>query len=249
MLMSSATLDRASGVPLYRQIKQILIDEMRAGAGTDGLAMTEEALITRFHVSRAPVRQALKELVDEGYVYRERAKGTFPVQGLNVQRPATLQLGGLMGYLREQGLSPEASVHGVGRVAPPVEVRDRLGLSPEEKVLTFTRVITVKDEKLVSSRLYLCSPPDFEPTSRELEDAGSAFELLERTYGIDLTRSEHHVWASGAKGDDASALGLSEGEPILVVETVFLSREGRPGGWRRAIHRADEFKYVFASNR
>lgn len=39
--------------------------------------MTEEALITCFHVSRAPVRQALKELGDEGYVYRERAKGTF----------------------------------------------------------------------------------------------------------------------------------------------------------------------------
>ena len=249
MLMTSATLDRGSGVPLYRQIKQILIDEMRAGAGTDGLAMTEEALITRFHVSRAPVRQALKELVDEGYVYRERAKGTFPVQGLNVQRPATLQLGGLMGYLREQGLSPEAAVHGVSREVPPAEVRKSLGLNSSEKVLTFTRVITVKKEKLVSSRVYLCSPPEFEPSSRELEEAGSAFELLQQRYGIDLTRSEHHVWASGAKGDDAAALELGEGEPILVVETLLLTRDGRPGGWRRAIHRADDFKYVFASNR
>ncbi|MET3721716.1 MULTISPECIES: GntR family transcriptional regulator [unclassified Arthrobacter] len=100
--------------------------------------MTEEVLITRFHVSRAPVRQALKELVDEGYVYRERAKGTFPVQGLNVQRPATLQLGGLMGYLREQGLSPEATVHGVTRAVPPADVRKQLGLGASEKVLTFT---------------------------------------------------------------------------------------------------------------
>ena len=249
MLMTSATLDRTSGVPLYRQIKQILIDEMRAGAGADGLAMTEEALITRFHVSRAPVRQALKELVDEGYVYRERAKGTFPVQGLNVQRPATLQLGGLMGYLREQGLSPEAKVYGVSRFVPPAEVRKGLGLTASDKVLTFTRVITVKEEKLVSSQVYLCSPPEFEPTSRELEEAGSAFELLQQRHGIDLTRSEHHVWASAAKGDDAAALDLAEGEPILVVETLLLTRDGRPGGWRRAIHRADDFKYVFASNR
>jgi GntR family transcriptional regulator len=247
--MNSATLDRASGVPLYRQIKQILIDEMRAGAGADGLAMTEEALLTRFHVSRAPVRQALKELVAEGYVYRERAKGTFPVQGLNVQRPATLQLGGLMGYLREQGLSPEATVHGVSRVVPTAEVRKNLGLSASEKAFTFTRVITVKDEKLVSSQVFLCSPPEFDPTSQELTDAGSAFELLKRAYGIDFTRSEHHVWASGAKGDDALALEVSEGEPILVVETLLLTRDGRPGGWRRAIHRADDFKYVFTSNR
>ncbi|WP_205760009.1 GntR family transcriptional regulator [Arthrobacter sp. PAMC25564] len=98
--MTSATLDRTSGVPLYRQIKQILVGEMRAGAGTDGLAMTEEALLKRFHVSSAPVRQALKELVDEGYVYREQAKGTFPVQGLNVQRPATLKRVGVRGERR-----------------------------------------------------------------------------------------------------------------------------------------------------
>ncbi|WP_205760010.1 UTRA domain-containing protein [Arthrobacter sp. PAMC25564] len=57
------------------------------------------------------------------------------------------------------------------------------------------------------------------------------------------------MWASGAKGDDASALDLSEGEPILMVETLLLTRDGSPGGWRRAIHRADDFKYVFASSR
>ncbi|MDR6415267.1 hypothetical protein [Pseudarthrobacter sulfonivorans] len=34
-------------------------------------------------------------------------------------------------------------------------------MNASEKVLTFTRVITVKEEKLFSARLYLCSPPSF----------------------------------------------------------------------------------------
>ncbi|WP_354254491.1 hypothetical protein [Arthrobacter sp. UYEF21] len=34
----------------------------------------------------------------------------------------------------------------------------------------------------------------------------------------------------------------------MVVETLLLTRDGRSGGWRRAIHRADDFNYVFASN-
>ncbi|WP_157076758.1 GntR family transcriptional regulator, partial [Halalkalibacter krulwichiae] len=66
------TIDRTSPVPLYKQIKEILIAELRANMdGPLRPISTEEELVLRFHVSRAPVRQALKELADEGYVYRE----------------------------------------------------------------------------------------------------------------------------------------------------------------------------------
>src|SRR4051812_48324182 len=97
-------IDRNSAIPLYKQIKHILIEELREKDGQQGRPFsTEQELTHRFHVSRAPVRQALKELADEGYVYRERAKGTFPVQEVPV-RPPGLELGGLVSYLREQGM-------------------------------------------------------------------------------------------------------------------------------------------------
>ena len=99
------TIDRSSPIPLYKQIKAILIEELQAAESeTSRPFSTEEELVRRFHVSRAPVRQALKELTDEGYVYRERAKGTFPVQELPV-RPPGLELGGLVGFLRDQGMA------------------------------------------------------------------------------------------------------------------------------------------------
>jgi GntR family transcriptional regulator len=71
-----------------------LLSEIQAAVGEIGRPIsTEYELVERFRVSHAPVRQALKELADEGYVYRERAKGTFPVQELPV-RPPGLELGG-----------------------------------------------------------------------------------------------------------------------------------------------------------
>ena len=121
-------LDRTSSVPLYSQIKQALIEELQDTEKVADIVLTEDSLIKRFHVSRAPIRQALKELEDEGYVVRHRAKGTFPVRGVNVSLSPALELGGISRYLTEQGLKPTSRVVTLARVAAPQEVNDILEL-------------------------------------------------------------------------------------------------------------------------
>jgi GntR family transcriptional regulator len=242
-------INRSSTVPLYSQIKQILIDELQnAGRGT-APALTEASLIKRFHVSRAPIRQALKELVDEGYVVRHRAKGTFPVRGVNVRLPPAHELGGLTRYLKEQGLSPTSRVTGVERVEAPKEVKQALGLESTDKLLYLQRIISVKDSPLVWARTYLCTPPDFFPSVEELERAGTVFSLIEQSLGLVFKRGEQHIWAAPASREEARALEIKVGAPILVTVTTMFTSDGRPGGWRRAVHRAEDFKYAFGINR
>src|SRR3954471_125171 len=128
------SIDRSSSVPLYKQIKEILIEELQAADGATGRPFsTEHELVQRFHVSRAPVRQALKELADEGYVYRERAKGTFPVQDLPV-RPPGLELGGLVGFFRDQGIDCTSEILDVGPVIPTENLCAIHGLEPSDSV-------------------------------------------------------------------------------------------------------------------
>jgi GntR family transcriptional regulator len=243
------TIDRNSTVPLYSQIKQILISELQiAGRGT-APALTEASLIKRFHVSRAPIRQALKALVDEGYVVRQRAKGTFPVRGVNVRLPPALELGGLTRYLTEQGLTPTSRVSGLERVEAPKEVREALGLESPEKLLYLQRVISVKGAPLVWTCTYLSTPPDFLPSIEELERTGTVFALIEQALGVVFTRGEQHIWASGASREEAQALEVKVGAPVLVTVTTMFTNDGQPGGWRRAVHRAEDFKYAFGLSR
>lgn len=240
------TVERNSGVPLYRQIKSILVEELRRSEAETPL-MTEEELIRRFRVSRAPVRQALRELVDEGVVYRERAKGTFPVRRQTVERPATVKFGGLVGYLTEQGLEPVSRVSDLDRVSPPPQVAKELRLGEGEKVLTFVRSVLVKARPLSIARIYLNGPDDFMPTAAELEDSGSAIPLLEAQFGIVLPHSEHHVRAELAGAADARLLEVGVGSAIMALETVVFRREGPPTVWRRAIQPAGEFTYTFTT--
>ncbi|WAL64665.1 GntR family transcriptional regulator [Amycolatopsis cynarae] len=247
--MANGELDLSSGVPLYRQIKDILRAEIADGVADPGKPMTEEQLLGRFEVSRAPIRQALKELAVEGYVYRRQGKGTFPVPGARVQRPADVRPGALYQYLSDSGLHPASKVSGIQRVEPPARIRHRLGLEEHERLLHFNRLILVEDEPLIEASVYLRAPEDFSPTAGELEDEGSAFELLSRRFGMTLDREEHEAWATAATAGQAATLGVREGSPLLVIETIFFATGGLPAGWRSAVHRAEEFKYRFVTSR
>lgn len=243
------TIDRSSSVPLYKQIKEILIKEIQAANGETGRPIsTEHELVQRFHVSRAPVRQALKELADEGYVYRERAKGTFPVQELPV-RPPGLELGGLVGFLRDQGLECSSKILSVDRVLSSEKLCAILGLEQNDKLLRTSRLILLKEKPLVWTQTYLHVSEEFQPSIHEVERVDSVFALLESEQGIYISRGDHQICASSASSMEAELLGIRAGDPVLVIETKLYTRNDRLIGWRRAIHKADEYKFSFTVNR
>jgi len=78
MAITDCRLNRQSFVPLYQQIKDLLLDRIAHGELAAGdLIPSEARLRTAFKVSRLTVRQALYELRVEGYVIREKGRGTF----------------------------------------------------------------------------------------------------------------------------------------------------------------------------
>lgn len=245
----SDSVDRRSPVPLYRQIKQILLQEIQAGSeDSPERPITERELIDRFHVSRAPIRQALKELADEGYLYRQKAKGTFPVRGLQVSPPA-LQLGGLTEHLRQQNLSSDSKVLRAGWSSAPPAVQDHLKLREGDEAYQISRLIIVQDKPYVWSRLYLRMPTTFSPSEQEIDSVGAVFELLKRTPDLALVRGEHTIYATKATAEDARVLAVRTGAPVLVTETLMFTRQGLVRGWRKLVHRSPEYKFVFTVSR
>ena len=243
--MATTKLDHSLGVPLYRQIMNILRAEIAAGKVSADEPLTEAKLEARFAVSLAPIKQALKELATEGVVYRKQGRGTFPAKNAPVDRPADLKTGDLYRYLADKGLNPTSSVFDIARVVPSDEVRDKLGLSSGERVLHFSRLIAVEGKPLAENDIYIASPDEFLPTQAELKDGGSALALLEARHGVSLEYAEHEAWATAAAGEQAKVLGVETGDPLLVIDTVFFARGGKPVGWRSAVHRPEEFKFHF----
>src|SRR4030081_2649822 len=71
-------VDKASPVPYYYQLLQLLERAITSGSLSPGEKIpTEAALCERFDVSRTVVRQARSDLDRTGLVTRVKGKGTF----------------------------------------------------------------------------------------------------------------------------------------------------------------------------
>ena len=106
MMLKSANInriDRENQLPLYCQLREILRRQIDAGALKPGDQLPPEpALGQTYGLSRITVRQALADLVDEGYVSRSRGKGTF-VAERKLQDRRVNRIASVMETLREQG--------------------------------------------------------------------------------------------------------------------------------------------------
>jgi multiple sugar transport system substrate-binding protein len=71
-------IDPHSPTPLYSQLKELLLADIRSGRYPPGERLpTEHQLCQTYGISRTPAMRALSELAEEGVVVRHRRRGTF----------------------------------------------------------------------------------------------------------------------------------------------------------------------------
>lgn len=93
--LQNKTIDRFNQEKLYIQLTRIFLSEIASGKW--GLAQkipSEDELCRRYNVSKITVRQAINNLVSDGYLIKLQGKGTFvtsvqPVVGLAMRTQFT----------------------------------------------------------------------------------------------------------------------------------------------------------------
>ncbi|MDG9725614.1 MULTISPECIES: GntR family transcriptional regulator [unclassified Streptomyces] len=106
-------------LPLWYQVSQSLRASILGRSPRDPLRLpTEEQLAGHYGVSVLTMRQALKELEDEGLITRHRRRGTFIEPDARRGAPVRL-LGSVDAIVAQQsGMKAELLGHGTGSVPP-----------------------------------------------------------------------------------------------------------------------------------
>jgi GntR family transcriptional regulator len=237
-------LDLQSALPLYAQVKQLLVRQIRAGQyPPHALLPAERELMEHLGVSRITVRRALNDLADEGLIYRKSGRGTYVAAEPIVE--TVTELVGHLEELQRRNLHPQVSMLEEGMRAAPPEVSAALGAPPG--VYFARRLIRVDGAPLLL--LDLCLPADL-----GIVWAGFALTevpvhaLLERQ-GLVPDSAEQRVGARAAQAREAELLGVEAGAPVLEVVRTEWTAAGHGLLWSRAVYRGDRYSYVFRLHR
>ena len=231
----------APGLPLYRRIETDVRDRIRSGDLRPGAQLpTEVELMDRYEVSRATVRQALRELLAEGLIEIRRGLGTYVTQ-----RRFEHTIGGFYSFSREierHGLEPRTRVLGLGLELADEAVAVALDVEPGTAVVALRRLRLAGDDPLVVETSYL---PAARFPGLEAVDFGQVrlYDTLTSAYGCRPTRARETFEPVLVTADEAALLGQRRGEPALRVERVAFDQDDAPIEFCRSTVRGDRYRY------
>jgi GntR family transcriptional regulator len=235
-------VDRTNPLPLHAQVKQALTDHIirRSWAPGDRIPGDLE-LCEQFAVSRTTVRQALAELAHEGWVLRERGRGTFVAPPKLTER-AIERLSGFFEDMDALGFPVVSQVLRQQVGAADEQAAARLDLQPGAAVVEIERLRFVEDEPVVLTTTYL--PQALVPG---LESADltrrSLYEYLQTECGLTLARGRRTFEAVAADARQARLLGVAKGAPLAYLQSVSYLADGRPIEFYLAYHRGDRSRF------
>jgi GntR family transcriptional regulator len=232
---------RDSPVPLYHQLKQLLLQAIDGGTYRPGQAIPgDRELEEHYGVSQITVRRALAELAAEGYIVRERGRGSFvrkPILHLNYN-----QLGGFFDALSREGFLAESHILQIGRLVPSERIVEELCVTSDRPLLYFERLVYADGEPLCFVKAYFDVDERIVFTRQQLEEE-SAIVLLEREHGITLAWAERTIGAALATGRATSLLEVEDGVPMLSISMCMHDVHDKPIGLAESLYRGDRYQY------
>ncbi|MCC8167439.1 MAG: GntR family transcriptional regulator [Planctomycetes bacterium] len=211
----AASIDRQSPLPMYHQLKEILLERIKNQPIAAGKSFPSEMeLIETYEVSRTTVRQAIAELTKQGYLYIIKGKGAFvsrPKIDLRyLQKALTFDE-----QIRKSGMTPTTQVLFFKEIAAPDDVAYALGTS---RVLKLERLRFADGEPIVLVESYhpydLCAFL----LGHDLEK-NSLYDTLALSPETKVVRVERTVEAIAANRDLAKALKIKVGFPVQHFHT------------------------------
>ncbi len=233
-------LDKDSPVPLYHQLKSVLLERVRTGywKNNDQLP-TEDALGAEFGVSKATVRQALHALAQAGVVRREQGRGTFVTEPKIQFGPRSLK--SFTHEMQEMGTPAGSRVLEQRLVPANEEIALKLQVAPGTELFLLQRLRLAGGEPMGIQTVHM--PADLVPGILEVNfETASLYETLETRFNLapDHATQTHYAVAAGPA--EAALLDVPVGSPALGGERLTFVRSGRPLELTYSLMRGDRYQ-------
>jgi GntR family transcriptional regulator len=234
-------LDENSPLSLYYQLKNVVIDNIKNRVWElNSKIPPERELCEMYKVSRITVRQALKELEDEGYLYRKQGKGTFVKGQKFVQRLS--QFYSFTEEIRKMGSVPSAKIISFDITEADMSICEKLKVANDEKVIAIKRLRLANNEPFAVETSYVV----YKYAKNLTEDAVNKFGLydaLKQKCGVVANEATETFEAVIVNSEEAGYLETSKKAAALHLDRI-TSAGGNIIEYCVSTIRGDKYKYT-----
>ena len=231
-------INRASPLPLYHQLYELLRGEILSGRWQPGDMLPPESELTEtYEVSRTTVRQVLDMLVHEGLIYRQRGRGSFVAHPTMEQ--TLVRIISFTDDMRQRGFESGTEVISSDLVPAPSDIAQRLEVEPGEELARIKRLRLADGEPMSVEESFLVHR--YCPGILEGDYAHQPLRVALEDHGIRWSHARQSIRAIVAPGELARSLAVEPESALLFIERVSYSQANLPVEFLRIYYRADRY--------
>lgn len=236
-------LDRNNPKPLYAQFEDLLRTAIMAGEWETNHAIPSENELSRtYGLSRMTVRSVITQLVKEGLLFRVQGKGTFvAAPKITTRSPAYM---GIREQLEEMGyeISTELKCFEVRQAN--AHVARALEIEKGDEVTYIERLRFAGGQPISIHRSYL--PTSLCPSlSDEALESEQLCVIVEREFGMKAASVSESLESVLASAEEAAMLQIDRSYPLLLLEDVNKTVDGKIFEYTKVLFRGDKIKLHF----
>ena len=242
MFNRASEIDKTTPIPLYFQLKKLILDEIKNGSYKMGSQIpTEKEISDAFQLSRTTVRQAITELVQEGWLYRIKSKGTFVSQP-KINQDFIKRLESFNDQISRLGMVSSTVVLELKTVKANTTVAASLNIPENSSVIYLHRKRLADDEPIVTIETYLPYDDCSFVLSRDLEKE-RLYSILGEYDETRVFRVNRTVEAVPANAQDKKFLNYQIGKPIQHFISIGYNATDKPIEYSLARYRGDRSSF------
>jgi GntR family transcriptional regulator len=239
-------INKNSPVPIYHQLEEYIKQQIENGVlAEESVIPSEREFAERFQISRMTVRQAINNLVSEGYLNRQKGRGTFVTK-----KKVEQELQGMTSFTEDmlsRGMSPSSIL--LSFQILPADKKTALALRIEEtdSIYKIKRIRLADGAPMALETAYI--PVEIVPGLTEENSNLSLYQYIEESLALLISEATQEIEAATADLLDAETLEIKFGDPILLIERISYLQGGIPFELVKSTFRAARYRFVHTMKR
>lgn len=240
-------INKYSSIPLYTQLKEMIISKIENGEYAENLKIpSEQEFCELYDISRPTVRQAIADLTNSGVLYKEKGKGTFVASSKS--RVDIKNYSGFTDSILDSQLPGQRNILSAKTIQTSGcdRLKDIFNL-PQGKEYDFAEIkfITTQNEQVLSLNKSYILLDSFPNIIEDVKGSKPSYDILRGKYPLIPAKTKSCLEVIYTEQEDARFIKVQPGQALIQIENVLYSKSGQVVEFIVSKFRADKCKFLY----